>query len=186
MRTITRLGLAGAAVIATLGVTQVARDRSPAGSGDLDGRQFKADTAARPVPRQQPLRVDTFEVQRVAGGSALGAAGDLLITFRGQGFMLTARAPRVQLTPDFALEATEMNREGTELFALVPRSQMAKIATLRFDSVTVANPGAKQEGEHAPRSVRATAARLLRPDPDAPAVRLVYRDGWFSREPARP
>ena len=87
---------------------------------------------------------------------------------------------------DFALEATEINREGTELYALVPRNQMSKIATLRFDSVTVANPGGRQDGENAPRSVRATAARLLRPDPDAPAVRLVYRDGWFTRESARP
>jgi hypothetical protein len=46
----------------------------------------------------------------------------------------------------------------------------------------VANPGAREDVESARASIRVSAARLARPDPGAPAVRLVYRDGAFSRE----
>jgi hypothetical protein len=187
MSTMTRIGLGGAVVIAaTVGIAQVARDRSPASPGDREGRQFRmpADTPP-PGVTQQPLRVDSFHVQRVAGGSDLGAPGDLLITFRGQGFALTSKAPRLLLTGGFALESTEINRDGTELYVLVPRNQVTRIEGMRFDSVVVANPGARRDTEFARASVRATAARLLRPDPDAAAVRLVYRDGAFSREPVR-
>jgi hypothetical protein len=42
------------------------------------------------------------------------------------------------------------------------------------------------DSKFARASVRATPERLLRPDPGAPAVRLVYRDGAFSREAVRP
>lgn len=186
MSTMMRFGLAVGAVAVTVGIAQVARDRSPASPGDRQGKAFRtpADTS-QPVVRQQPVRVDTFYVQRVAGGSGLGSPGDLLITFQGQGFTLSARAPRLVLAGDFALEATEVNRDGTELYVLVPRDQMPRIATLRFDSVVVANPGARSDTEFARRPVRASAARLLRPDRDAPAVRLVYRDGAFSRESVR-
>ena len=99
--------------------------------------------------------------------------------------MLTDKAPRVLLTGDLALESTEINRDGTELYVLVPRKDLTRIAAIRFDSVVVANPGARQGTEFARASVRATAERLLRPDPGAPAVRLVYRDGAFSREAVR-
>jgi hypothetical protein len=111
-----------------------------------------ADTA-RPVPRQQALRVDSLEVQRVAEGSALGAAGDLLLTFKGSGFALTSKAPRLLLPGGAALESTEINREGTELYVLVPRGQTARIGAMRFDSVVVANPGrGRTSSRPAPRS----------------------------------
>jgi hypothetical protein len=178
-----RIGLVVAAtIVATAGLTQVARDRGPGSPGDRAGKPFRTATDTTRPPSQRPLRVDTFHVQRVGPGSGLGAAGDLLITFRGEGFMLTSRAPRVQLTGDFALEGTEVNRDGTELFVLVPRTQLSRIQGMRFDSVVVANPGSRRETPFAGIAVRATAARLLRPDPDAPVVRLVYRDGAFSRE----
>ena len=188
MSTRMQIGLVVAAtIVATAGLTQVARDRGPGSPGDRAGKPFRTATDTTRPPSQRPLRVDTFHVQRVGPGSGLGAPGDLLITFRGEGFLLTSRAPRLQLTGDFALEATEINRDGTELFVLVPRNQMTRIAAMRFDSVTVANPGARRDPAAglAPVSVRATAARLLRLDPDAPVVRLVYRDGAFSRETLR-
>ena len=184
MSTMMRIGLAAAAVVVTLGITQAVRDQNPAGAGELDGKPFRmpAEKAA-PAARQLPLRVDSFVVQRVAQGSAWGAAGDLLITFRGQGFMLTSRAPRVLLTDKDVLEATEINRDGTELYVLVPRAQIARVQGLRFDSVVVANPGAIQTGEFARASARASPAQLTSPARDAATVRLVYRDGAFSREP---
>lgn len=187
MSTMTRIGvMAAAAILATAAIAQVVQERSPAGPGDRDGRAFRmpADTA-RPVARQQALRVDSLEVQRVAEGSALGVAGDLLITFKGSGFALTSKSPRLLLPGGTALESTEINREGTELYVLVPRDQMARIGAMRFDSVVVANPGAREDVESARASIRASPARLARPDPGAPAVRLVYRDGAFSREPVR-
>jgi hypothetical protein len=186
MGTMTRIGVVAVAIVATVGLAQVARPRSPASPGDREGKVFRMprDTAPPPV-KQQPLRVDSLHVQRVAGKSDLGATGDLLITFRGQGFMLTDKAPRVLLSADLALESTEINRDGTELYVLVPRKDLTRIAAMRFDSVVVANPGARQDTPFARTSVRATAERLLRPDPGAPAVRLVYRDGAFSREPVR-
>jgi hypothetical protein len=186
MNTMTRIGLIAAAIAATVGIAQVARPRSPASPGDRDGTAFRMppDTAP-PAVKQQPLRVDSFHVQRVAGKSDLGATGDLLITFRGQGFMLTDKAPRLLLSEGSALESTEINRDGTELYVLVPQKELTRIAGLRFDSVVVANPGARQGTEFARASVRATAERLLRPDPGAPAVRLVYRDGAFRREAVR-
>jgi len=186
MNTTTRIGLIAAAIAATVGIAQVARPRSPASPGDRDGTAFRMppDTAPPPV-QQQPLRVDSFHVERVAGKSALGATGDLLITFRGRGFMLTDKAPRLLLSEGSALESTEINRDGTELYVLVPQKELPRIAALRLDSVVVANPGARQGTEFARASVRATAERLLRPDPGAPAVRLVYRDGAFRREAVR-
>jgi hypothetical protein len=187
MNTMTRIGLVAAAIAATVGIAQVARPRSPASPGDREGKAFRMPRDTAPPPaKQQALRVDSIHVQRVAGKSDLGATGDLLITFRGQGFMLTDKAPRVLLTADLALESTEINRDGTELYVLVPRKDLTRIAAMRFDSVVVANPGARQGTEFARASVRATAERLLRPDPGAPAVRLVYRDGAFSREAVRP
>jgi len=51
---------------------------------------------------------------------------------------------------------------------LVPQKEVTRIAGLRFDSVVVANPGARQGTEFARASVRATAERLLRPDPARP------------------
>jgi hypothetical protein len=183
-----RIGLGSAvAVVATVAIAQVVRDRGPSSPGDREGREFRMppDTPP-PLARQQPLRVDSFQVQRVAGNSALGAPGDLLITFLGQGFVLTAKAPRLLLSPELALESTEINRDGTELYVLVPRTLVARIEGMRFDSVVVANPGAREDTEFARRPVRATAARLMRPERDAPAVRLVYRDGGFSRESVRP
>ena len=145
MSTITRIGLAAGAVAATVALTQAARDRSPAGAGDRNGRPYRASTESVTVRAQQAIRVDTFYVQRVAGGSGLGNPGDLLITFAGQGFTLSAKAPRLELAADFALEATEINRDGTELYVLMPRTQMSRIAAMRFDSVLVANPGARRE-----------------------------------------
>lgn len=187
MSTMTRIGLVALAAIgATVGIAQVARERSPSSPGDREGTEFRMPVDTPPqVIRQQPLRVDSFQVQRVAEGSDLGAPGDLLITFWGQGFALTSKAPRLLLTGGFALESTEINRDGTELYVLVPGDQVTRIQGMRFDSVVVDNPGAREDTEFARASVRATAARLLRPDPDAPAVRLVYRDGAFSREPVR-
>jgi hypothetical protein len=190
MRTMSRVSLIGVAAIAvTVGIAQVGRaQQSPAGGppGDRPGKalRVRADTTRPPVRQQPSLRVGAFQAERVAGGSGLGAAGDLLITFRGQGFVLTAKAPRVLVAEGVTLEASEINRDGTELYVLVPRAQIAKIAALRFDSVVVANPGARQDKEFGRVAVRATAAQLLRLDPAAPAVRLVYRDGAFSRETA--
>jgi hypothetical protein len=188
MATNTLIGLlAAGAILATVSVAQVRRDQSPAGPGDREGTEFRMPPGEpQQVARQQPLRVDSFQVQRIAGGSDLGAAGDLLVTFHGQGFVLTSLAPRLIVGEDLALESTEVNREGTELYVVLPRNVMSRIEAMRFDSVVVANPGARQDTEFARASVRATSARLLRPDPAAPAVRVVYRDGAFSREPAGP
>ena len=187
-KTMTRIGLGLAvAIVATVGIAQVRQERSPAGPGDREGTAFRASAdTTRLAARQQPLRVDSFQVQRISGRSDLGAEGDLLITFSGQGFLLTSTAPRVVIGAGLTLESTEVNRNGTELYVLVPRNMVARIQGVRFDSVVVANPGGREDTEFARASVRATAARLLRPDPGAPAVRVVYRDGAFSREPARP
>jgi hypothetical protein len=187
MTTKTRIGLGLAVALgATVAIAQVSRDRSPATAGDRQGTAFREPPAAvQQAARQQPLRVDSFQVQRIAAGSALGAEGDLLITFSGQGFMLTSTAPRVLVGAGVTLESTEVNRGGTELYVAVPRSLAARIEGLRFDSVVVANPGEGEDTEFARASVRATAARLLRPAAAAPAVRVVYRDGAFSREVVR-
>ncbi|HSK17692.1 MAG TPA: hypothetical protein VK912_01025 [Longimicrobiales bacterium] len=188
MTTRTLIGLlATGAILATVAVAQVRSDRNPAGTGDRAGTEFQVPPGEQQQPaRQQPLRVDSLQVQRIAGASDLGAAGDLLITFHGQGFALTSLAPRLIISGDLALESTEINRDGTELYVVLPRNLMSRIEAMRFDSVTVANPGARQDTEFARASVRATSARLLRPDPTAPAVRVLYRDGAFSREPAGP
>ena len=186
-KTLTRIGLGLAvAIVATVGIAQVRQDRSPGSPGDREGTAFRmpADTT-RQVARPQPLRVDSFQVQRIAGRSDLGAEGDLLITFTGQGFQLTSTAPRVLIGAGVTLESTEVNRNGTELYVLVPRNMVTRIQSVRFDSVVVANPGGREDTEFARASIRVTAARLLRPDPNAPAVRVVYRDGAFSREPAQ-
>jgi hypothetical protein len=185
MTSIMRIGVVAAAAAAVVAITQVARDRSPASVGDRGGREFRTQPAGPPPASQPPVRVDSFVVQRVAQGSALGAPGDLLITFHGQGFTLTSRAPRLLVTPAVTLETTEVNRDGTELYVLVPRAQLQRLSGARFDSVVVANPGARQEGEFARASIRATAARLFAPTPGAAAVRLVYREGTFSREEVR-
>jgi hypothetical protein len=186
-KTMTRIGLGLAvAIVATVGIAQVRQDRSPGSPGDREGTAFRmpADTT-RQVASPQPLRVDSFQVQRIAGRSDLGAEGDLLITFTGQGFQLTSTAPRVLIGAGVTLESTEVNRNGTELYVLVPRNMVTRIQAVRFDSVVVANPGGREDTEFARASIRVTAARLLRPDPNAPAVRVVYRDGAFSREPAQ-
>jgi hypothetical protein len=187
-KTMTRIGVGLAvAIVATVAIAQVRQDRSPGSPGDREGTAFRmpADTT-RQAARAQPLRVDSFQVQRIAGRSDLGAEGDLLITFTGQGFLLTSTAPRVLIGTGLTLESTEVNRSGTELYVLVPASLATRLAGLRFDSVVVANPGGREDTEFARASVRATAARLLRPDPGAPTVRVVYRDGAFSRDSVRP
>lgn len=179
--------VAAAAIAATVAIAQVRNERSPAQPGERqDGTAFRTPSLpAQQVRRPEPLRVDSFVVHRIGQGSALGAAGDLLITFAGRGFMLTARAPRVLVGDDLVLDATEINAGGTELYVLVPASLTTRIQSMRFDSVIVANPGGLQDTEHARAAVAATPDRLLRPERDAPTVRLVYDDGSFRRELAR-
>lgn len=187
MSNIAQIGLlATVLVLSTLGILQVRRDRSPASPGDPDGREVRMPpTPVQQLATQRRLQVDSFQVQRIASGSDLGAAGELLITFIGQGFLLTARAPRVHIVEGLVLDVTEVNRDGTELYVVLPRAVMSRVEAARFDSVVVANPGGREDTEFARAPVRATAAQLLRPDPRAPAVRVVYRDGAFSREMVR-
>jgi hypothetical protein len=178
--------LVGGIALLALGQVEAGRDRNPASPGDRNGREFRMTPETTPPPAQQrPLRIDSIQVQRSVEGSALGSAGDLLITFNGQGFMLTSLSPRVVLTPELVLEMTEVNGDGTELYVVLPRDLVSRVEAARFDSVVVINPGGLEDSPYVRASARATAARLLRPDPGVPAVRVVYREGVFSREPAR-
>lgn len=159
-------------------------DEAPAptdvGASDA-GVRFELPAGQRlEVPAARPLSVERFEVHELAEGTALGKPGDLLVTFFGSGFLLTARTPRLRLSDEVVLETTEIGRQGSELYVVVPREQIEAIAGMAFTEVVVENPGHWKEGQGTAR-VEATPDRLLRPAADAAPVRVVYRDGAFAR-----
>lgn len=178
--------LAVAAAAAALLLTAQARDRQPAPANPgppQRGDGFRTPKAPlvspRPVP---PLRVQRLEVNELADGTHAGRPGDLLVTLHGQGFLETARAPRLEIGGKIVLEDTMANPAGTELYVVLPRPRIPEVQALRFQEVVVRNPGAREKTEHARATVRATPADLRAPAPGAPRARLVFRRGFFVRE----
>jgi hypothetical protein len=175
-----------AAAAAAIFVAQ-AQDRrrpGPAEAGQTDkGVRFREPKTPLVTPRPgAPLRVERLEVHELAEGTHTGTPGDLLLTFYGQGFLETARAPRIEIGGKVVLDDTMANPEGTQLFVVLPRRRMPEVEALRFKEIVVANPGAREKTEYSRATVRATPADLRRPATGAPRARLVFRRGVFVRE----
>lgn len=181
-----KAALAAAAIAASLGIVQVARGPDPAETGVGEaGERFETPSVQEPEIRQTgPLRVDSFDVRQVAEGSVFGSPEDLLVTFHGQGFLITALAPRVLIGEDLVLDLTEVNQDGSQLYLLLTPELTERIEAAPSDTLVVANPGGLQDPERTRATVPASAAELLRPRTDA-RVRLHYESGAFTRELVR-
>ncbi|MGH9464313.1 MAG: hypothetical protein ACRD0X_01620 [Thermoanaerobaculia bacterium] len=177
--------VAAAVILAAQEPERAKEPLGPAGVGVTDeGVRFQLP-ATEPIEIRQPepLRVERLEAHELAPGTHWGAPGDLLVTIHGRGFQETARSPRLELANGTVLvDETVVDAEGTQLFAVIPRQRVAELERLSFQEVVVANPGARQSSDYARATVKAGAAELLRPPPDAARALLVYRDGRFVRE----
>lgn len=135
------------------------------------------------APHPEPLRLERLEVHLLAEGTHLGNAGDLLVTFHGQGFLETAHSPRVDLADgEVVFDDTVADRERRRLFLVIPAERVAELERLSIREVVVRNPGALEDTEYSRAAIETSSGELLRPAPGAPKARLVYRDGFFSRE----
>jgi hypothetical protein len=179
----TLLALAAVAAGALLMAQAQQRQLGPANPGPPDkGERFREPRAPLVSPRAAaPLRVQRLEAHELAEGTHSGAPGDLLLTLHGQGFLETAKAPRLEIGEKVLLDDTMANPEGTELYVVLPRQRIRELQALRFREIAVRNPGAREKTEHARATMRATPADL-RPPAGAPRARLVFRRGFFVRE----
>ncbi len=134
------------------------------------------------IREQVPIGVESYDLEIIAEGSAVGQAGDLLLTFKGQGFVLTSLSPRVILDEDLTLEQTEINRDGTELYVLLSREEVDTLYRRRFDKAVVENPGGVEDTPYARASIAMTPQDLMSREREADKVVLVYRDSFFERQ----
>ncbi|HET9314385.1 MAG TPA: hypothetical protein VFQ51_02305 [Vicinamibacteria bacterium] len=175
-----------ALVAATAFLVAQAQDRrqpGPADAGQTEkGASFQEAKIPLVTPRPPaPLRVERLEANELAEGTQTGSPGDLLLTFHGQGFQETAKAPRVEIGGKTVFDDTMVDLEGTQLFVVVPRGRLGELQALRFQEIVVANPGAREKTDYSRTTVRAAPADL-RPAAGAPRARLVFRRGVFVRE----
>jgi hypothetical protein len=184
------LALVAAVSAAFLATAQEPNKKAGPGPADAgvtkDGAAFKLPQEKKiEVPPPRPLSVEKLDVRELAAGTSLGKAGDILVTLYGTGFLLTAKAPRLILG-ELTLENTEINRDGTELYVVLPRQELDSVARMEFEKVVVQNPGTWKEGAGSVE-VRARPADLVRAEEGAEPVRVTYREGAFVRleEPGR-
>lgn len=174
-----------AAAVASLAAQETERTPTPGEVGTTEqGVRFEMPKAeAVSAPRPEPLRLERLEAHLLAAGTHLGEAGDLLVTFHGQGFLETARSPRVELADgEVVFDDTVADRERRQLFLIIPSERVAELERLSLRQVVVRNPGALEDTEYSRGAIETSTRELLRPAPGAPKARLVYRDGFFTRE----
>ena len=182
-KAVTALAVIGAAAF----MIAQAQDRRPPGPADIGqtdrGVRFQSPKVPPVAPRQAaPLRVGRFEVNELAEGTHVGSPGDLLLTLQGQGFLETAKAPRVEIGGKLVFDDTMVGRDGTQLFVVLPRQRVAEVDKLQFDQIVIRNPGARENTEFARATVKASPADIRRPAAGAARARLVFRAGAFERE----
>jgi hypothetical protein len=148
------------------------------------GPKFRAPgPKSRKLRKQLPIKVKIVQVQRLAEGTHAGNPGDILLTLKGQGFSLTSLAPRIILNENMILEHTEINKDGTELYVIIPAEFLeSKKHKLDFEEVIVENPGGKKKIKYARTHFRLKPKDLLEIDPKTRKARLLYKKYFFEKE----
>jgi len=177
------LAVAATAVIATRTTLPSSAERpAPAQTGGSDrGVAVRMPDPPAASGAMPPLRVSRVEVHEVGEGSHAGAAGDLLLTVHGQGFLETAAAPTVQIGKA-SFGDTMVSLDRTQLFVVVPRGRVHELETADAAEIVVANPGARRDTAHARATLRGPSRDLVQAATKAPRARLFFRSGRFVRE----
>ena len=180
----TLVAVAAIALVGLLTAQEKRETPSPAGVGGVDqGREFTMPRLeAQEFRKQEPIKIEDFDLEIIAEGSLVGHPGDFLLTFKGRGFMLTSLSPRVMLGEELTLESTEVNRDGTELYLLLSREAFGTLGRLSFEKVVVENPGGLQDSPYARAAIAMTPRELIDRERNAQKVVLVYRDSFYVRQ----
>jgi len=124
---------------------------SPSVSGPV--AEIKAPVTKRDTvrPGRKDFVLRDVQAQYLDSSTKIGKAGDLLLTFIGQGFIFTEHNPAVILR-DKRYDDTYSNEDGSELYVIIPAAETGRFAAAVRDSIRVVNPGnqtaaLKQDGK---------------------------------------
>ncbi len=89
----------------------------------------------------EPLAVNSYEFARIGDGSAFGKPGEWLVVVYGQGFLAGEEPPILHLGLAITLREVFVNEVGTELYAIVPPTEVPRLQAAEFQQIAVQNPG---------------------------------------------
>ncbi|MBN1272944.1 MAG: hypothetical protein JXB26_11810 [Candidatus Aminicenantes bacterium] len=148
-----------------------------------DGTEFRVP----PVPVRQvrelvPAKIEGFDVQYLVKAPETKEPKFVLLTFIGQGFILSSHAPRMIIGNELILDNTHINMKGTELYIIIPVELLeTKIKHMKFKEVIIENPAGPSDKKFGGIRISMTPGDLLRIDPEAKMVQLVFKDNFYSR-----
>ena len=133
------------------------------------------------LPKQEivPMKAESYEFHVLAEGTDTGNPGDILQTIKGQGFYYTSHSPKIQFGEDLIIENTEVNKDGTELYVILSKADLAKLQELEYEQITIfmgEDPKARGTTQ-----IQITSKAYMDVKPEKQAV-LKYQRGYFVRE----
>ena len=148
-----------------------------------DGIEYRVPPVpVRQVRKLVPAKIESFEVQYLVKDPETKEPKFILLTFIGQGFILSSHAPRMIINNELILENTQINKEGTELYVIIPVELLeTKIKHMKFKEIIIENPAGPSDKKFGGIKVSMTPKNLLRIDPKAKRVKLVFKDNFYTR-----
>jgi hypothetical protein len=171
------------AFVAIITISQITvKEVSPADMNTQEGVTFiTAPPENLPVREVQELRVEGYELEVISENSDIGKKGELLLTLKGTGFILSSLSPTVVFHNEITIQDTEVNAEGTELYVILKLEIVTKLVKgidLKEGRVKI---GENKEGS--PDSAKFTITNeAFKNIKDMKFVSLKYRNGFFVRE----
>jgi len=128
-----------------------------------------------------PQQLDSLDLRLVGKGSDWGNEDDYLITISGRGFIITSKTPIVIFDNKLTFTGVEVNKDGTQLFTLIPQDRFTKqLIQGGFERLKIIGGSTEKDLEWLPLRLEdfERSKNLSR-------VVLKYRNNFFSREEER-
>lgn len=118
---------------------------APSGTGVYNNREVKIKPVKDTLPiKKAELAIRNMEVQQLSEATKIGQPGSWLITFTGEGFILTNQEPKLVMGKE-ETGTSYINEQGTEIYFIVPeKNRNILLKELQAGTLKLVNPDKKE------------------------------------------